>query len=66
MKRMSSLLKRNVTFQDGEMPRMLPAQVKFTTKSWFGLRKTYKVIKQTISHENLATAISYISAFNPV
>ena len=54
---------QNVTFQDREMPRMLPAQVKFTRKSWFGLRKTYKVIKQSILHENLATVISDISLF---
>ena len=67
---------QNSTFQDGEMPRIPPAQVKFTRKSWFGLRKTYKVIKviyallelsagqmpNFTSHQNLATTTSPLYA----
>ena len=34
-------------FQDGEMPQSVPADVKFTRKSWFGLKTTYKVVQQT-------------------
>ena len=33
-------------FQDGEMPKTPPNHVTFTRKSWFGLRKTYKVVHQ--------------------
>ena len=44
---MSSQSVIKMVFQDGEMPETTPAHVKFTSRSWFGLKKTYKVVEQT-------------------
>ena len=56
-----------MVFQDGEMPETTPAHVKFTGRSWFGLKKTYKVVEQTVTgHNTLCVKTRNLNLFSNI